>query len=81
MLLIAQHTVDIAIVIFCVTNKKYFGVPGRYCTNHGIATSTVMCRVPVCMYKNKHFRMKMDAVVGVNEVPYSRVKISGSRSK
>ena len=29
-----------------------------------------MCRVPECMYKNKnkHFRVKMDAVVCVNQV-------------
>ena len=27
-----------------------------------------MCRVPECMYKNKHFRVNIDAVVGVNQV-------------
>ena len=45
-LLIAQYTVDTSIVLVCVINKKYCDVAGKYCTNHVIVTSTVMCRMP-----------------------------------
>ena len=60
---IAQYNVDIAIVLFCVRNKKYCGVPGMYLLYKSCYRdfySNVPGAGAWCMYNNMHFRVEMD---------------------